>query len=32
MKKNQILKLQKVNYYMNFKSEFENKYLRLFKA
>ena len=32
MKKHQILKLRKVNYYMNFKSEFENNYLRLYQA
>ena len=32
MKKHQILKLPKVNYCMNFKSEFENNYLRLFQA
>ena len=32
MKKHQMLKPQKVNNYMNFKSEFENNYLRLFQA
>ena len=32
MKKHQMLKPQRVNNYMNFKSEFENNYLRLFQA
>ena len=32
LKKNLILKSKKVNNFMNFKTEFENDYLRLFQA